>query len=285
VGVQYKRMMIKGFKEHYLKEAASEEVVITFGRFNPPTNGHEKLLDKVASVAKGSKYRVYASQSNDPKKNPLSFTDKVKFMRKMFPKHARAILMDKNVRNFFDALTIAHDDGFKRCTIVVGSDRVKEFDTVLNRYNGKKAKHGFYEFYGGVNVVSAGERDPDSDDVSGMSASKLRAAAKANDLIIFTKGMPKGFKGAKALMNAVRSGMGLKESISFRQDIKLKRASYLREKYVKGNLFKVEDNVVVVETCQTGIINKLCSNYVQVKLDESEEVKNFWLSDICLNKE
>jgi len=277
--------MIKGFKEHYLKEAASEEIIITFGRFNPPTNGHEKLLDVLAKNSKGSKYRVYASQSEDKKKNPLAFTDKIKFMRKMFPKHARAIILDKKVRNFFDALVIAYNDGYKKCTIVVGSDRVSEFDKVLNKYNGKKAGHGFYDFDGGVNVVSAGERDPDSDDVSGMSASKLRAAAKDNDLITFTKGMPKGFKGAEALMNAVRSGMGLKEHFSFRKDIKLGRTSYIREKYIDGDLFNLEDNVVVVETCETGTINKLCSNYVEVKLDESKETKNFWLSDICLNKE
>lgn len=277
--------MIKGFKEHYLNEAASELVVITFGRFNPPTSGHEKLLDAVAKEAKGAKYRVYASQSEDKKKNPLAFSDKVKFMRKMFPKHARSILMDKKVRNFFDALVIAYNDGFNKCTIVVGSDRVDAFDKALNQYNDKKAKHGYFNFEGGINVVSAGERDPDSDDVSGMSASKLRAAAKDNDLITFSKGMPKGFNNAKALMQAVRSGMGLKESFTFRQDIKLNRASYIREKYIEGNLFKLEDNVVVVETCETGIINKLCSNYVEVKLDESKETKNFWLSDICLNKE
>lgn len=278
-------MNIKGFKQHYLDEASAKGVVITFGRFNPPTSGHEKLLDKVKSVAGSSKYRIYPSQSQDPKKNPLSFNDKVKFMRKMFPRHARSILMDKSVRNFFDALVIAYNDGFDTCTVVVGSDRVKEFDNILNKYNNKKAGHGFYNFPEGIKVVSAGERDPDADDVSGMSASKLRAAAKDNDLITFSKGMPKGFKGAKELMKAVRSGMGLKESVSFRQNVKLKRASYIREQYVKGDLFKVGDNVVVVESCETGTINKLRSNYVEVLLDSSNTAENYWISDICLNKE
>lgn len=271
--------MIYGFKEHYLKEAASEEVVVTFGRFNPPTNGHEKLLDAVAKVAKGSTYRVYASQSVDAKKNPLVFTDKVKFMRSMFPKHARSILMDKKVRSFFDALTSAYNDGFKRCSIVVGSDRVKEFDKVLNKYNGVKAKHGFYEFDGGVKVVSAGERDPDADDVSGMSASKLRAAAKGNDLITFTKGMPKGFKGAEALMNSVRTGMGLKEDVNYGKEVKLKRLSMLREKYINGNLFEVGDVVVITETREKATINKLRNNYVEVNLNG--ESKNVWITDIC----
>lgn len=270
--------MIHGFKEHYLEEAAAERVVINFGRFNPPTNGHEKLLDISRKVVNGV-HRIYASQSQDKRKNPLNFTDKVKFMRKMFPKHARHILMDKSVRTFFDALVIAHNDGFKKCTIVVGSDRVKEFDKVLNKYNGVKGKHGFYEFNGGVNVVSAGERDPDSDDVSGMSASKLRAAAKDNDLITFTKGMPKGFKDAEGLMNAVRTGMGLKEDANYIKDIKLKRLSMIREKYIKGNLFDIGDSVIIVETRETATINKLGSNYVEINLNG--ETKNVWISDIC----
>jgi len=270
--------MIHGFKEHYLKEEAAKEVVITFGRFNPPTNGHEKLLDKVAKVAKGA-YRVYSSQTQDAKKNPLGFTDKVKFMRKMFPKHARSILLDKSVRDFFQALSATYADGFTKCTIVVGSDRVKEFDKILNKYNGTKGKHGFYDFDGGVNVVSAGERDPDSDDVSGMSASKLRAAAKDNDLITFSKGMPKGFKGAESLMNSVRAGLGLKETYVYKQETKLKRLSVLREKYIKGNLFEVGDEVIIVESHERAIINKLCSNYVEVNING--ETKNVWISDIC----
>ncbi len=276
-------MSIQRFKEHCLLEAKQETVIINFGRFNPPTNGHEKLLDFSSKVASAT-HRVYASQSNDTKKNPLTYKDKIKFMRKMFPKHARNILLDKKVRNFFDALVIAYDDGFKNCIIVVGSDRVNEFDKVLNKYNGVKAKHGFYDFKS-LKIVSAGDRDPDADDVSGMSASKLRSAAKSNDLQTFTKGMPKGFKDAKGLMNAVRSGMGLKESYSFRRDIKLKRTSRIREKYVTGDLFNLNDNVVVVDTCESGVIHKLHTNHIEVLLDESKKVNSYWLSDICLNKE
>jgi len=270
--------MIQSFKDHCIAEATAESVVINFGRFNPPTNGHEKLLNASVKLAIGV-HRVYPSQSVDAKKNPLGFSDKVKFMRKMYPKHARSILMDKSVRSFFDALVVAHNDGFKKCTVVVGSDRVKEFDKALNKYNGVKSKHGFYEFDGGINVISAGERDPDSDDVSGMSASKLRAAATDNDLIAFTKGMPKGFKGAEALMNAVRSGMGLKESTTYRKETKLKRISMLREKYINGNLFGVGDEVIITETREKVTINKLCSNYVEVNLNG--ESKNVWIADIC----
>ncbi len=271
-------MHLNRFKEHYLKEAAGETVIINFGRFNPPTNGHEKLLDKSMKAGTGT-HRVYATQTQNSKKDPLAFKDKVKFMRKMFPKHARHILMDTKVRTFFDALVTAHNDGFKNAIVVVGSDRVKEFDMVLNKYNGVKARHGFYEFEGGVKIVSAGDRDPDADDVSGMSASKLRAAAKDNDLVTFTKGMPKGFKGAKELMNAVRSGLGLKESHCFRKDVKMKSLSYIREKYISGELFNEGDKVIIAETRESGVINKLGTNYVELLV--GSEIKNVWISDIC----
>jgi len=252
--------------------------VISFGRFNPPTNGHEKLLDKVFSVANKSKHRIYPSQTEDKKKNPLSFKDKVKFMRKMFPKHARHIMSDKSVKTIFHAVSKAYDDGFIKCTLVVGSDRVEEFKTTLNKYNGVKGRHGFYEFADGINVISAGERDPDSDDVSGMSASKLRAAAKENDLITFSKGMPSSFKDAKGLMNAVRKGMGLTESGDFKQHFNYKRTSYIREKYVSGDLFNVGDKVTITETRESAVIKTLSANHVGVLVNN--ELKNVWLSDI-----
>jgi hypothetical protein len=274
--------MIQSFKEHYLLEASQEEVVVSFGRFNPPTNGHEKLLDKIASISKGRTYKVYASQSMDAKKNPLSYKDKIKFMRKMFPKHARNIIFDKGVKTFFDVLDKVYKDGFKKCSVVVGSDRVKEFDKILNKYNGVKGKHGFYDFVGGVKIISAGERDPDAEDVSGMSASKLRSAAKENDLITFSKGMPKGFKDVKGLLNAVRKGMGLKESTIYKQDIELGRTSYIREKYVNGKLFNVGDKVVIIETRENAIIKDLFTNYVGVMVNN--EMRNVWLSDIVRRK-
>ena len=173
-------------------------------------------------------------------------------------------------------------DGFKMpIELFVGDDRVKEFEKLVNKQNGKKAPHGFYEF-DSINVISAGERDPDADGAEGMSASKMRDAAEKNDLIAFTSGLPKRFKDAEGLMNAVRKGMGLKEEKSFRQDIKLERVSMLRDKYVAGKLFNVNDDVVTLDG-KEGIINKLGSNHVEVKLNGDGRFRNFWLSDICLN--
>jgi hypothetical protein len=273
-------MSLHSFKEHYLEEAAAETVTLNWGRFNPPTIGHEKLLD--VSHSKGSGvHRIYATQSQDNKKNPLEWKTKVKYMRKVFPKHARMILMDKKVKTIFDALVIAHEDGFKNLELVAGSDRVAEFEKLVSKYNGTKGKHGFYDF-ASIKVISAGERDPDAEGAEGMSASKMRAAAVKNDLVAFTQGLPKKFKDAEGLMNAVRSGMGLKEEKSFRQDVKLKKASNIREKFVAGKLFKVKDPVVSKDG-QEGVIDTLGANHIKVKLKESDRFKTFWLQDICLN--
>ena len=273
-------MSLHTFKEHYLEEAASETVTINWGRFNPPTIGHEKLLDVSHKKGTGD-HRIYATQTKDNKKNPLEWKTKVKFMRKVFPVHARMILMDKKVKTIFDALVIAHKDGFKNLELVVGSDRVKEFEKLVNQYNGTKSRHGFYDF-ASIKVINAGERDPDAEGAEGMSASKMRDAASKNDLVAFTSGLPKKFKDAEGLMNAVRSGMGLKEEKSFRQDVKLKKSSNLREKFVAGKLFNVKDKVKTNDG-QEGVIDTLGANHVKVKLKESERFKTFWLQDICLN--
>ena len=273
-------MSLHSFKEHYLEEAAAETVTLNWGRFNPPTIGHEKLLDVSHSKGSGD-HRIYATQTSGDKKNPLEWKTKIKYMRKVFPVHARMILMDKKVKTIFDALVIAHNDGYKKLELVVGSDRVKEFETLVKKYNGKKGKHGLYDFKE-ITIINAGERDPDAEGADGMSASKMRDAASKNDLVAFTQGLPKKFKDAEGLMNAVRSGMGLKEEKSFRQDVKLKKASNIREKYVAGTLFSVKDKVKTNDG-QEGIIDTLGSNHIKVKLKGDGMFKNFWLKDLSLN--
>ena len=273
-------MALQTFKEHYLREAADKTVTVNFGRFNPPTIGHEKLLD--VSMSKGTgDHRVYASQTSGNKKNPLDWKTKIKYMRKMFPKHARHILMDKKVKTIWDVAVTAYKDGYKNFELVVGDDRHQEFVKLLDDYNGRKDRHGFYEF-DVIDVINAGMRDPDAEGAEGMSASKMRAAAEESDLIAFTSGLPKRFKDAKGLFKAVQMGMGIKETKDFRQDIKLSPVSTLREKFVTGKLFNVNDDVVTNDG-EEGIINKLGSNHVEVKLKGDGKFKNFWLSDVCLN--
>lgn len=269
-------MEIKSFKT-FIKENV-DTAIVTFGRFNPPTIGHEKLMDKLASVSKtrNGKYFIFASVSNDQKKNPLSYEQKIKFMRKMFPKHARSIILDKSIKNMFDVVVSMYDKGYKKVVIVVGQDRVNEFKTLINKYNGQKARHGFYNFEGGVEVVSAGDRDPDSDDVTGMSASKMRAAASDNDFDAFSKALPSNFSGAKELFNAVRNGMGLQEEVD--QPL-FNPVSETREAYVRGELFEEGQAVVVKSTQEPATIKRLCSNYVIVETNKNP-AKRVWLNNL-----
>jgi hypothetical protein len=269
-------MEIKSFSD-YLTEAKGE-VYFVFGRFNPPTSGHEKLFDKLKKTAGSNPYRIYGSKSQDAKKNPLSFKDKVKFLRKMFPKHARSVMADSDVRHVMDIATKLYDQGYTSVTMVAGSDRVKEFDTLLNKYNGVDSRHGFYNFQNGIKIVSAGERDPDAEGVEGMSASKLRAYASDNDLENFTKGMPKGYKDSKALFNTIRKGMGLKESHMHRKHVELEPVSEKREQFVTGNLFKEGDEVVLKETNQIGVIKRCGTNFLVVEFGEWK--KRVWLDDV-----
>ena len=200
--------------DQFIKEARGSTAVFTFGRFNPPTIGHEKLLNVVASTAskvRGDQY-VFSSHSQDAKKNPLTNDQKVVFMKMMFPKHRRSI-MKTDVRTAFEAVSELHDmKKYSKIVMVVGSDRVREFNTVLNKYNDVEGKHGYYRF-DDIDVISAGERDPDSDGLSGMSASKMRAAVAEDDYDSFKMGVPPTVseKDCHTLYKAVSKGMRIKE--------------------------------------------------------------------------
>ena len=268
-------MSIKSFSDFLTEQ--SKEVTFVFGRFNPPTIGHEKLFDALKKHSRGGIYRIYASKSVDNKKNPLIFKDKVKFLRKMFPKHARNVMADMDVRNVLDIAVKLYDQGFTKITMVAGSDRLKEFDILLNKYNGKKAKHGFYNFEGSINIVNAGERDPDAEGAAGMSASKMRAAAQQNDLQLFAKGLPSNFSPTE-LFNAVRKGMGLKESHNFRNHIELTPVSETREEYIEGSLYKVGDTVKIKKTNEVGKIVVCGTNYIMVEANDVK--KRLWLDDV-----
>ena len=190
-----------------LDEAAkSDTVVVSWGRMNPVTSGHEKLALKVASEAKARKAvpAIYLSHSSDPKKNPLSYDDKIKFAQAAFGK----IVVKSSAKTIIQVAAQLQRQ-YKNMVLVVGSDRVGEFRTLLNKYNGKD-----YTF-DSIEVISAGERDPDADDVSGMSASKMRALAADNDLNTFKKGLPKRLQSkAQQVLDAVRNGMGIDEDIN-----------------------------------------------------------------------
>lgn len=273
-------MPIKNFSQFLIEE--EREVYFTFGRMNPPTVGHGKVMDILASKSGKADYRVYVSQSQDSKKNPLSYSDKVKHVRKMFPKHARNVMVDKNVKTPFDAMVALYDQGYRKVTMVVGSDRVREFDVLLKKYNGEKTRNGFYNFKQ-IDVVSAGDRDPDAEGVEGMSASKQRANASSNDFVAFSQGVPKGMSNAdtRKLFNDVRKGMGLKEETSFKRHLELMPVSVTREEYVKGNLYELGDTVVVKESEEVGIVSVLGANYVIVECSDGRKLRK-WIDAVEL---
>ena len=197
--------------QKFITEKKGDTVVFTFGRFNPPTVGHEKLITAVQSVARtrGGDFFVYPSHSQDPKKNPLNQATKIKYMKKMFPKYKSNIVASSGKT----ALNIAselYDKKYTTLVMVVGSDRVQEFQRILDKYNGQDKAHGFYDF-DQIYVVSAGERDPDAEGVEGMSASKMRAAAVEGDFKSFRMGTPEALSDAdtKKLFNDIRKGMRL----------------------------------------------------------------------------
>ena len=269
--------MINSFKNFLVEE--EKTVYFTFGRMNPPTIGHEKLLKKLAQKAGGNPYRIFLSPSAGDTKNPIDYKTKVKFARKAFPKYARSIVMSPNARSVMEVATAIYNEGFKNVVMVVGSDRVNEFTARLNAVNGKKGRHGFYNFKK-ITIESAGERDPESDKVKGMSGTKMRKAATDGNFTRFSQGLPKGLNNsdAKSLFNAVRKGLGLKEEKEFKNRIQLKPVSEKREDYVKGNLYSVGDSVVIRDTGELCNISHLGSNYVIVESNGKQYRK--WLEDV-----
>ena len=274
------KRVIKNFKDYLVEE--TKEVYFTFGRMNPPTIGHGKVMDALKSKARGADYRVYVSQSQDAKKNPLSYSDKIKHLRKMFPSHARQVMVDKKVRTAIEALVSLYNAGYRKINMVVGEDRIREFDTLLNKYNGVKARHGFYNFEN-INVISAGRRDPDAEGVEGMSASKMRGFAQNNNFQDFAQGLPSKVnnKDARKLFNDVRKGMGLKEETSFKRHIELPVVSETREQFIKGELFELGDSVVIKESEEIGIVSVLGANYVIVEMSDGKKMRK-WLDAVEL---
>jgi hypothetical protein len=185
--------------------------VFVFGRFNPPTIGHEKLLNALSATAQreGGKSFVYTSSTQDARKNPLSKDQIFKYMAKAFPTEKKTFQTKSTARNALD-VAVELNTKYDKLVMVVGSDRVSDFSSLLNTYNGVKAKHGFYEFKE-LDTVSAGERDPDATGASGMSASKMREAAVQGDFNLFRTGIPSAMsnKDAKNMMNDVRVGLKL----------------------------------------------------------------------------
>ena len=249
---------------------APKTVAFTFGRFNPPTTGHEKLCDAVKK-ANPSDYKIFVSHKQDPKTDPLQYTKKIAYMKKSFPKHKRNIIVSKS-RNIFEILVELNS--YENLIMVVGSDRVEEFKKIIDTYNGVKARHGFYE-YKTVQVLSAGERDPDAEGVEGMSASKMRAAAVDSDFDSFKLGTPLKDVDAKKLYFDVRKSMGIREELN------LSDLETLRELYLSEQIWNVGETIKTHNL--SGEIIRRGTNYVTI-IDENYKSHKVWLHDIDISE-
>jgi nicotinic acid mononucleotide adenylyltransferase len=252
-----------------VKELPSKSIVFAFGRFNPPTTGHELLFKVVQKLAKShnADHVIYASRTQDKKKNPLSVDRKIHFLKLMF-KNINFAAANDNERTFLEVAKNLNKK-YKNIIMVAGSDRVSEMEATLNKYNGKE-----YNF-DTIQVVSAGERDPDADDAAGMSASKMRTIAAKGDYTSFKKGLPSTVRDidGRRLMNEIRQAMGMdpiKEDVKFTIDV-------LREKYFKGEIYHIGD---IVESlgAQYEIMDR-GSNYLVV-VDESGNLHRKWIKDV-----
>ena len=259
-------------------ESAEDTATVVFGRFNPPTVGHGKLLSAAKKAAAGGDLAIYPSRTQDPKKNPLDPDMKISFMKKMFPEYADDIVNDAEMISIFNVLGAAAEGGYKNVNIVVGSDRQSEFDNLAQKYNGE-----LYNFEM-INVISAGVRDADSSGVEGMSASKMRKAVVDDDFDAFRKGTPKELDDGDttALFDAVRSGMGIKKKKEVKEMWEI-APKYdpkgLRDNYISGNIFNIGD---IVENLNTGLIGEIVrrgTNHLICVTKENYMFKS-WIKDV-----
>lgn len=259
---------MKQFKQ-LIKELPSKKVVFAFGRFQPPTTGHELLVNAVKKIASAQKadHVIFASRTHDKKSNPLPVDRKVYYLKRMFPK-TNFVAANEEIRTFMEAAK-ALNKKYKNLVMIAGSDRVPEYKKLLEKYNGDV----FH--FDTVEVVSAGERDPDADTASGMSGTKMREAAKKNDFASFKRGLPHTLTelDGKRLMNEIRQGMGMdivKEQVKF-------ETNELREKFYAGEIFNVGDKVTdgthIFEVLDRG------SNYITV-VNENGDMSKKWLDAV-----
>lgn len=259
-------------------EGSTSTLTVVFGRFNPPTVGHEKLLKSADRMAEGDDFKVYPSRTQDPKKNPLDADMKVSYMKKMFPDYEENIVNDPNMKSIFDVLVTANEDGYDNINIVVGADRQAEFENLAQKYNGE-----LYEF-DQIRVISAGARDAEAEGVEGMSASKMRKAVAEDDFATFRRGTPKTLDDGdtQALFDAVRSGMGVKKKNDVAEMWQIAPKfdhKGLREQYVNDKIYRIGD---IVENLNTGLIGRIIrrgTNHL-ICLTKEDYMFKSWIRDV-----
>jgi hypothetical protein len=273
----------------------SNTITIAFGRFNPPTRGHGKVLEVARKTAAGGDLKIYPSRTQDSNRNPLDPDMKVSYLRKMFPDYAEEIVNDPEMKTIFDVLGVASKEGYEFVNVVAGPDRINEFTKILQDYNGSE----YFNFADGYNTVVSGPRDEDASGPEGDSATKQRKSIKDNDYEGFKSRLPKEFDEAEAmaLFNATRQGMGIKASKAATKATKAAIAADaneecelwkiaprldpkgLREHYVREEIYNLGDTVQNLNTGVVGRIIRRGTNHL-ICVTEEEMMFKAWIRDV-----
>lgn len=248
----------------FSESIGSKGVVITWGRFNPPTVGHERVFNTAAHIKNRLNYdlRLYATRTQDSENNPLEYEEKMEYMRKIFPRYKNFFEDSPQSNMITELIRNLREEGYTRIILVVGEDRVEDFKSALT----------------GVTVVSAGHRSERSnDEIETVTASRMRQAAEENDLSTFMDGLPSGTESALArdLFGSVREGLGL--SRGERHEVNLLKTP-TRENFYQGNLVAVGDRVTTIDG-KTGIVEYVGCNYIILK-DNNNKKSRHWAKDI-----
>ena len=253
------------------QDSMGEVVTIVFGKFNPPTKAHQKVLSVAKQTASGENFYIFPSRTEDQKKNPLSPDLKIDYMKEMFPEYAENIIDSDEFKTIFDVLIFLNQEGYTAVNIVCGAERVSEIDNLANKNNGKA-----YQF-NSINVISAGAKDPDSESESSAMA---RKAAAENDFETFKKSLTSNFKNSKQLFADLQNVMNVKEGYNLWEIAPEYDWKGLRENYVFGNLFKVGS---IIESCNTGLRGEVIRSGANHLICVTEDGVMFksWIKDIC----
>lgn len=260
-------------------QEGAKGVVVVIGRFNPPSRNHEQLLKFGLARAKENDYefRIYPSRVQDKATNPLNPTLKIQYMQMMYPDFADYILDSEDMKTIFDILGSVYNDGFKDVKIIVGSDRVGEFQSLVHRNEGQG-----YEFEN-IEVIPASIRDPDSDTAGSGSSVALRTAAAEQNYEKFASNLPSRMKREEkeSLFASVMKSMKLKENYESWMIAPELNKEELRKHYKEDNLYPVGELVENINTGLRGRVIRRGTNYLICLTNEGAVFKS-WLSSIHL---
>ena len=253
------------------EDSRGEVVTVVFGKFNPPTKAHQKVLSAAKQTASGGNFYIFPSRTEDQKKNPLPPDLKIDYMKEMYPEYAENIIDSDEFKTIFDVFIFLNQEGYTAVNVVCGAERVSEIDNLTNKNNGKA-----YQF-NSVNVISAGAKDPDSES---ESSAMSRKAAAENDFETFKKSLPSNFKKSKQLFADLQNVMSVKEGYNLWEIAPEYDWKGLRENYIFGNLFEVGS---IVESCNTGLRGEVIRSGANHLICVTEDGVMFksWIKDVC----